>query len=401
MKKQKSNQTIFYPQLNDFCRKYLDSSKAVSAMDRNLFPQRLTDIQKSIFEQFLLFDQVSFGVVGENIPLAVLINFFGRKGFEALLEQRAVGFVLRTQNIVHFADEVNGVNPLGWGTFNEEHYLDPEKSIEAGLKWANPNLGRRERSSLIVKILPTYAVTRDGLAEMSVKAVESAFLSGKLKGLGFDPKVIELTAFPKEKRMLFNKCADEVMSYTLLCEGQMTSFSKFEYFHLFNESARKIADISKTSGGFDKIAKTQDIPDLKMLYEKLESPLKRVPAIRGKRSSIRFREWLASATDNESGRGVTREYTEAIADGRGFFQSNTGKISKSIATTAIAAAVGALLDSQLEGAVIAGSLALSKVLDPLADLGLDLLDTYVLDGLTKGWTPKIFFDDLERLAGDA
>ncbi|WP_050453458.1 hypothetical protein [Candidatus Burkholderia verschuerenii] len=60
-----------------------------------------------------------------------------------------------------------------------------------------------------------------------------------------------------------------------------------------------------------------------------------------------------------------------------------------------------MLDSQLEGAVIAGSLALSKVLDPLADVSLDLLDTFVLDGLTKGWTPKIFFDDLERLAGDA
>lgn len=79
MKKRKSNPTIFYPQLNDFCRKYLDSSRAVSPMDQNLFPQRLADIQKSIFEQFLLFDQVSFGVHGENIPLAVLINFFGRR----------------------------------------------------------------------------------------------------------------------------------------------------------------------------------------------------------------------------------------------------------------------------------------------------------------------------------
>lgn len=401
MKKRKSNPTIFYPQLNDFCRKYLDSSRAVSPMDQNLFPQRLADIQKSIFEQFLLFDQVSFGVHGENIPLAVLINFFGRKGFEALLEQQAVGFVLRTQNILHLTGEASGINPLGWGKFGEAPHLDPERSIETGLKWVNPNLGRRETSSLVAKILPTYTVTRDGLAEMSVKAIESAFLSGKLRGLGFDPDVIELTAFPKEKRMLFNKCADEVMSYTFLCEGQMTSFSKFEYFHLFNESARKIADISKMTDGFDQIAKTQDIPDLKMLYEKIESPLKRVPAIRGKRSSIKFREWLASATENESGRSITREYTEAIVEGRGFFQRNSGKITKAIATTAIGTAASALLGSQFEGAIIAGSLALSTVLDPLADLGLDLLDTFVLDGLTKGWTPKIFFDDLERLAGDA
>ncbi|MEZ0604919.1 hypothetical protein ACAX43_22550 [Paraburkholderia sp. IW21] len=82
-------------------------------MDNNLFAQRLGDVKKSIFEHFLLFDRVSFGVHGENIPLAVLINFFGRKGFEALVVQGAVGFLLRTQNILHFVDDLNGINPLG------------------------------------------------------------------------------------------------------------------------------------------------------------------------------------------------------------------------------------------------------------------------------------------------
>jgi hypothetical protein len=54
----------------------------------------------------------------------------------------------------------------------------------------------------------------------------------------------------------------------------------------------------------------------------------------------------------------------------------------------------------LETAVIA-SIAASKVVDPVVDLGLDLLDTYVLDGLTKGWTPKLFFDDLERWVAES
>jgi len=101
------------------------------------------------------------------------------------------------------------------------------------------------------------------------------------------------------------------------------------------------------------------------------------------------------AVSGESGHSVTREYSEAVAEGKGFFQQNTGKITKAILTTSIGTGVATVLDAHLETAVIA-SLAASKVVDPLVDLGLDLLDTYVLDGLTKGWTPKLFFDDLER-----
>lgn len=68
------------------------------------------------------------------------------------------------------------------------------------------------------------------MAEMAVKATESAFLSGKLTALGLDPNVIQLTNFPKAKRELMNKCADEVFSYTLMCEGQLTSYSNFDFF---------------------------------------------------------------------------------------------------------------------------------------------------------------------------
>jgi hypothetical protein len=28
---------------------------------------------------------------------------------------------------------------------------------------------------------------------------------------------------------------------------------------------------------------------------------------------------------------------------------------------------------------------------------LDLVDEFLLSGLTKGWSPKMFFDDLEKL----
>ncbi|MBU9175905.1 hypothetical protein [Burkholderia gladioli] len=394
-----SNQMVFYPKLDEFCRKYLIKQAAVTKMDELLMPQRFVDIKKSLFEQFLLFDSISFKVYGENIPLAFLLHAFGKKGLDALIEQKAINFVHWTQNIVHFVTEVTGVNPLGHGKFTSEAHSDPEKSVALAAQWM-PRLRKKEMAALVNKVVPLYSRPREGLAETAIKATESAFHSGKLVGLGLDPEKIEITAVPLPMRKLMGKCADEVFEYSLLQENQMTSFSNFEYFYLFNESATRIANISKTMDGFRRIAEMQDIPDFKIIFDAIESPLLNVPKIRNKRSSKKFRAWLAGAVSGESGHSVTREYTEAVAEGKGFFQTNTGKVTKAVLTTSIGTGVATILDARLETAVIA-SLAASKVVDPLVDLGLDLLDTYVLDGLTKGWTPKLFFDDLERWVGES
>ncbi|WP_241495562.1 hypothetical protein [Burkholderia pseudomallei] len=396
MKKIQENQTIFYPELNEFCRKYLDSSKSISLMDQKLFPQRISDIQKSIFEQLLLFDAISFRLHGENIPLAVLINFFGRKGFDALVEQESLHFVLWTQNIMHLVDDAKGINPLCWGKFNEGPHTDPIQSIELGLNWVKPAPGRREKSALVKKLLPLYSVSRNGMAEMAVKATESAFLSGKLTALGLDPNVIQLTNFPKAKRELMNKCADEVFSYTLMCEGQLTSYSNFDFFHFFNESAKKIASLDSIADGYAEIAKIQNIPDLKVVFDALDKPLEQIAKFRNKRSSKKFRGWLADALDRTSGEELTREYIDALVAPKGFFQKDIGKITKAIATTAIGTGIGSLLDTKLAGAKVVAGMAATTLLQPVADFGLDLVDTYLLEGITKGWTPRMFFDDLER-----
>ncbi|MFM0320076.1 hypothetical protein PQR36_34725 [Paraburkholderia nemoris] len=395
----KNEQTVFYPKLDEFCRKYLIKGAPITKADEMLGPQRFGDIKKSLFEHFLLFDSISFKVCGENVPLAFMLSAFGKKGLDALIEQGAIRFVHWTQNIVHAVQDIDGINALGYGKLTSEAHCDPEKSVALAAQWM-PQLTKKELTALVNKIVPLYSQPREGLAETAVKATDSAFHSGKLTGLGLDPEKIKITAVPLSMRKLMGKCADEVFEYSLLQEGRMTSLSNFEYFYLFNETAIRIANISKTTDGFKQIAQTQDIPDFKIIFDSVESPLLNVPKIRNKRSSRKFRAWLAGAVSGESGHSVTREYTEAVAEGKGFFQKNTGKITKAVATTTIGAGLATVLDARLETAVIA-SLAASKVVDPLVDLGLDLLDTYVLDGLTKGWTPKLFFDDLERWVSES
>jgi hypothetical protein len=93
-------QNVFYPDLNYFCRKYLVTGEQLTPADTLLFPQRFKEQEASIFEQLLLFDSISFKVHGENIPLAVLFNILGESALEALMEQRALHFVLWTPQVL-------------------------------------------------------------------------------------------------------------------------------------------------------------------------------------------------------------------------------------------------------------------------------------------------------------
>ncbi len=59
------------------------------------FSKSYEDVQFRIDNLLLRHEGVAFRVFGENIPLAVLINLFGVGGVEALLEQKALQFVLQ------------------------------------------------------------------------------------------------------------------------------------------------------------------------------------------------------------------------------------------------------------------------------------------------------------------
>ncbi|MNE96669.1 hypothetical protein D3C80_1948950 [compost metagenome] len=72
-----------------------------------------------------------------------------------------------------------------------------------------------------------------------------------------------------------------------------------------------------------------------------------------------------------------------------------GRFTKNVAMSAVGAGMGMLISNNVSGAV--AGVATAKILEPAADFGLDMLDEFVLSGLTKGWTPKIFLGDIEKL----
>jgi hypothetical protein len=255
-------------------------------------------------------------------------------------------------------------------------------------------LPRKARRQLIRKLLRLYKIPPPNLSHDSVALTVSAFNSGKLDVLDFRTKGKDIQNLVLSDRKALCNCATELLEYSYLIQNRMTSLSNPKYFFLFDESASKIKTHTTITANFNRLAKLEGFPDLKALYKELHDPFQKLPQLRAKRSSTQFREWLFAANSLAADSDITKEYVDSIADAKGFFETRRGKLTKSIVMTAIGAGVGTVIGGA-EGAI--GGAAVGKSLEIGADWALDLVDEFLISGLTKGWSPRMFFDDLGRL----
>ena len=386
---------LYFSELNDFCRKYyIGESGTIYPNQRELFQDSHLMTAK-ILENLLLFDTVAIKVYGENIPLAILVRMFGVKGVEALIEQGALRFVLWNIMITHLVDEIPGIEPLQSGALNSPIHSKPKESIEAGFQWLPEQITRREKKTLLRKVRDIYIIPDKELARKSIDIVRSAYNSGKLEPYGLNSKNEQYIELNLKKRSIVCKCADELSQYAFLMGNGFTTLSNFEFYKMFNDSSRKLYNSAQLQDSFTELCTLENIPNFGAILPRIKDPFNNVVKLRNKNSSIKFRKWLSERTSSDSYIPITKEYIDVIANAQGFFETIKGRITKTIAMSAIGAGVGTIISNSVGGAALGG--AVGALLCPTADLGLDLLDEFVLSGLRKGWTPKIFFDNIEKL----
>jgi hypothetical protein len=126
------------------------------------------------------------------------------------------------------------------------------------------------------------------LAEQAVALTNSAFASGKLKPLGFDPEKQFIDRLNLRERALLSKCVGSLLEYRYLMSRAMTSLSSFDYFSLFSDSIRRIENAEKTTRAFRTLAKLENMPDFAAVYPMMGDALRQVPgsAIRANRGSL-------------------------------------------------------------------------------------------------------------------
>jgi hypothetical protein len=385
-------QTIFYGGLDEFCRTYFVGDRPLTAAEGVQCLVRGREQQASIFEQFLLFDKICFKVYGENLVAPFLLRFLGQHGLETMIDQEAIGFTLWTPKVTYLMSDLPGIDPLQSGNVNSPAHSDPDQSIELGFRFMNPAPSRGVRRHLTKKLRRLYKLPRDTLAQEAVGLAQSSLRSGKLRLLGFPDTASDIRSIKKEERKRLCECATELLEYSYLLESRMSSYSVFHFYSLFNHSASKLQSQGRIAQNFSTIATLEGIPDLKSLFNSMSEPFAQLPKLRAKRNSVKFREWLANASCTDQ--SIIKEYLNSLDAPKGFFETKTGKVTKSIVMTALGTGAGAAI-AGAEGAL--GGAAVARVLEPVAELGLDLVDEFLLAGLTKGWSPRLFFDELEKL----
>jgi hypothetical protein len=386
---------VFYEGLNDFCQKFLVIGSPTQSNDAVQFQRQREDIAATLFESFLLFDTISLKVHGENLPLAVLLSLMGDKAVLELAESGSLRFVLWTPMVLHMVDNIPGIDPLSYGNLSSVAHSDPEESLALGLSRYTKKLDRSNRRALIRKLRDTYTVPDKQLAAEVVEISKSAYESGRLKRYGLDPSETTYREIPLKKRETLSQCAGRLLEYKFAISNNMTSYSNRDFYEFLSQSCGRLSSMETRLSGFSTLARLENIPDLKQLYAQINVPFSKMIALRKKRTSRKFREWLSLAPhDLVAPEELSKYYLDALMQPTGFFQSTGGKLSKSIAMTAIGAGIGMATESPY-AALLGGLAGIAAV---GADFGLDLVDQFLLDGITKGWTPRVFFDDVRTIA---
>lgn len=366
---------------------------SVSKQDIAAFIPTQKIVNASIFENLMLFDKTMLKVYGENIPLAYLIGIMGEKAFEELIEQDALGFVLWKPMITFMVDPTSGVDPLAFGNTSSPAHSDPEASLELGLEWLKEPMKRKKRRSLIKKLRDKYEVTEDHLPQRAVELTTSAYNSSRLDNYGFDSKNVQYRDIPNKLHRGLARHAENILEYVYLLENNLSSVSKAEYHDHLLTSSNRIKSANIALGNCCQIIDLEGMPDLKSMYHNCTQPFDKLLRIRNKGYTKKFRSWLAGIDIDLDSQEVIKAYYEAILKPQGFLQTGSGKMAKTLSMAGVGMGIGALIGGP--AAAIAGA-AGGKLIEGAADIGIDLLDEYLLDGVLKGWTPRVFIEKLEH-----
>ena len=254
---------LFDNELNDFCRKYyIKGPIDPTPYEISIFPDRYKNMKSVLFEIFILNDEVNFKVEGENLPLCMMLNEIGLKGIEELTEQQALSFTLWDPMILKLEQNITGAWPLAAGRHNDGPYVDPEESIELGLRFMFNPLKRREIRFLKRKLRDRYISVPEGLEHSSVQFEYSALDSGKFERLGLKLSGREKDELTTSEKSLLLNCANDLLGYNYVAYKHASTNSTSNIHTLLEDSFTK-KDFMSKEGVFSTILEFEHFPDIK------------------------------------------------------------------------------------------------------------------------------------------
>jgi len=400
-------QKAFFPEFNKFCLEW--ATPAPGSVTTYGGPLRVSDprfrtqlqFQKeAIFEQLLLFDSIQFNVTGPNLICPLMYEFMGPKALEGLLEQDALSFVIwqPVPMMSHHDGKVAATftGSIGDGKGSE---FDIERIVDDGLRLYPTDMPRAYRRQLARKLLKVHSTPKAEIPASAWNNTQEALKRGELFDLGL-PAAETPIGLPSGDGQLLLGVAESLMHYRYVIENDMVSHNSAGVFDLFQIGLRNLKERQSPVEKYSIIAVWEKFPDLKSLLGEIESPFTRIARFRQTHTAVRFRDWLsmAAGTDLE----LVREYVNACAERKRLFESKPAKFMKIVSLIALShvagfeatATVGAVLMTRIPSEII------NEVLKLSAEVGTGVIDSFLIDNLQVGWTPKAYFDGLRKLRRD-
>ncbi|MES2373369.1 MAG: hypothetical protein V4557_12365 [Bacteroidota bacterium] len=345
-----------------------------------------------LFEQFLLFDKISLKIDRESHVLYYLIKALGLNRVEELIDHGVIIPVLWTPIIVTSTgmqredgsidhDAVFGKPPLIVGRLSEND-SNPEFQVDRLLNHFSID---KDRKRIFKKrVVNKFVLPDNEFATDAAEIVMDAYEYNNLASLGLAAnKEPEQLDYLERGRLL--ELGHQVLQTSIIADQGYKSYDNFESFTLTNGAVRNIESAYEVSENTSEIFKIEGLADIKQLVLDNRIPFDRVFDLRYNKNIKEYRKWINSLGKNEDATPITKEYIDEVMGKNNFFESTGGKFVRTIGMMGIGAGVGTAVAGPVGGALGAG---VGKVLE----VGLSLLDTYVLDGILKGWNPRMFVD---------
>lgn len=349
-----------------------------------------------LFEQFLLFDKIAIKIDHQNLELYFLIKELGINKVEELLDHGILIPVLWTPVIITglgmrredgTTDEstIIGQPPIIAGSLSGDA-ADPEHNIDKLLSYFE--LHKDRKRIFKKKVVSKVVLPNNSIADKSAEIVIDAYIKGELTELGLKPEKEPSDLNRQERDKLF-QLGHHVLQTTVLAEKGYKSYDKLPDFTLTKNSIRSIESAYHVSENTSTILKIENLANIQDYVLENKIPFDRVFDLRYKKNIKEYRKWINSLSTSTDTKQITKEYLDEVAGKNKFFESTGGKFIRNIAMLGVGTGLGATLAG-------IGGAAAGAVVGKAAELGLSLLDTYVLDGMLKGWNPRMFVDEIKE-----
>jgi hypothetical protein len=399
-------QTAFYSELNKFCLAWATPVPGsvttyggplrTEAVD---FGVQLRCHQEALFEQLLLFDSVNLNITGPNFITPLMYNFMGPKALEELLEQKALSFVIwQPQPMMTHQDGKVAATFVGSTGDGHGSEFDVEKIIDIGLRLHPTNMGTSYKKGLRRKLIRCHSLLDPKIPESAWGVAQRALSAGNLQCFGLSRQEGSPIGLPVAEGETLLRAVESLQEYRYLLAHGMTSHNNGGVFDLMDVGVDELRKRQSPVDKYSIIATFEKFPNLRTLFSELEKPFSRIARFRKSHTAKRFREWLSSASDPGSDVEFIREYVDACGNRKGLFESAPAKFAKLISMIAISHLAGA--EAVAAAGLVLTSIPPSVINDAFgtaAEFGTGVVDSFLIENLKVGWTPKAYFDGLRRL----